>query len=144
MINIRKLSKRELICFIAEIGVYLPANVVLKTQLDKSESEFLHDVVTLATNYQVEEEELDFLSRFVSSYNEPNNDSYYCEEVPKYADVMSLDEWEELVSEGAFTDEDGFGNYAKEIDGKLMSCTDEVFGGFKPESATHVAWYNKQ
>jgi hypothetical protein len=63
-------------------------------------------------------------------------------DVDGYADVMTLSEWEDAVSDGLFNEDDGSGCWVK--DGKYMfdSVFDDVFGPV-PEGATHVAWFNK-
>ena len=67
----------------------------------------------------------------------------YSEEIPKYADVMTSEEWNESVECGMFTNYDGVGYFCK--DGK-MDTSLEVFsieGRLKSKDATHVAWFNK-
>jgi hypothetical protein len=62
----------------------------------------------------------------------------YNREIPDYADVMTLADWEEAVERGSFIPDDGIGYWCK--DGK--ESRDEVFET-DAEDATHVAWYNK-
>lgn len=66
------------------------------------------------------------------------NTRIYNEEVFEFADVMTVQEWQEAVEGGWFNNDDGSGYWVK--DGK--SCRDEVFSSL-PLDATHVAWYNK-
>jgi hypothetical protein len=62
----------------------------------------------------------------------------YDKEIPKYADMMTVAEWQESVEDGSFITYDGCGYWCK--DGKESG--DEVFET-EPLDATHVAWYNK-
>ena len=62
----------------------------------------------------------------------------YTQAIPDYADVMTLEDWEESVQCGAFIPNDGSGYWCK--DGKESG--DSVWST-DPEDATHVAWYNK-
>ncbi len=55
-----------------------------------------------------------------------------------FADVMTVEEWQEAVANGSFVEYDGSGYWAK--DGKESG--DSVWDT-DPEDATHVAWYNK-
>ncbi len=66
----------------------------------------------------------------------------YTEEIAKYGDVMSLEEWTEAVDQGFFTNEDGSGYFCK--DG-IMNRTIEVFSkaALGVTDATHVCWFNK-
>ena len=62
----------------------------------------------------------------------------YKGEVFDFADVMTVQEWQEAVKDGWFISDDGSGYWVK--DGK--ESRDEVFST-PPLDATHVAWYNK-
>lgn len=63
----------------------------------------------------------------------------YTEEVPEYADVYTIDAFNQAVKEGSFGNYDGSGYWVK--DGR-MSRDDEFFSSL-PLDATHVAWFNK-
>ena len=53
-------------------------------------------------------------------------------------DVYTIEEWNDVVSDGSITNDDGCGYWAK----NGMMCRDEVFS--TPQSdATHVVWFNK-
>lgn len=66
----------------------------------------------------------------------------YDQEVPDYGDLMTREEWLDMVKHGFFIDYDGMGSPVK--DGKAMngwvypSQADKL-----PEDATHVVWFNK-
>lgn len=62
----------------------------------------------------------------------------YKNEVPEYADVMTVEEWLDAVNSGLFVTYDGSGYWVKDN----KESNDEVFSS-KPEDATHVTWYNK-
>lgn len=62
----------------------------------------------------------------------------YDRPVPKYGDLMTIEEWNDAVNDGYIMDDDGSGYWVK--DG--MTCDDSVFGTDQ-EDATHVIWYNK-
>lgn len=62
----------------------------------------------------------------------------YTRTPPKYADIMTIEEWKEAVKDGYIMNDDGCGYWCK--DGK--ESNDEVFATFQFD-ATHVAWYNK-
>lgn len=62
----------------------------------------------------------------------------YNREVPDYADIFTVEEWNQSVKDGWFNNYDGDGYWVKDN----MQCSDEVFSS-QPEDATHVAWYNK-
>lgn len=67
----------------------------------------------------------------------------YTEEIPDYGDIMTIEEWNDCVEQGFFTNDDGSGYFCK--DGK-MDRTIEVFSpqAAKMEiDATHVCWFNK-
>lgn len=63
----------------------------------------------------------------------------YDEELPKYGDLMTVEDWKEDVESGSFINTDGSGYWVK--DGK-MSRDDEVFSSPQLD-ATHVMWFNK-
>lgn len=53
-------------------------------------------------------------------------------------DIMTVDEWNEAVKDGWFTNYDGFGYWCK----NGFQSDDEVFS--TPQlDATHVIWFNK-
>jgi hypothetical protein len=64
-------------------------------------------------------------------------------EVPDYADVFTLSEFEASCLSFCFTDYDGSGNYAK--DGKMYGpvCCRDIAAGQIDRRYTHVAWFNK-
>ena len=62
----------------------------------------------------------------------------YGRDIPDYADVMTVKDWQDAVQSGMFIPDDGTGYWAK--DGK--ESEDDPFYT-PPEDATHVAWYNK-
>lgn len=67
--------------------------------------------------------------------------------VPDFADLFTLEEFNQAVSAGVITDYDGSGYYAKEIDGVMIENSKYdplVFPDIADKlGATHVAWYNK-
>ena len=71
----------------------------------------------------------------------------FTEEIPKYGDVIEIDEWYEYVKDGDFIDYDGCGNFAK--DGLMTEsfcdrvCSLSAIRQAKEQGATHVAWFNK-
>lgn len=62
----------------------------------------------------------------------------YSGDLPSYADLMTVEDWNQSVEEGWFISDDGHGYWVK--DG--MQSRDEVFST-PQQDATHVAWYNK-
>lgn len=62
----------------------------------------------------------------------------YDGEVPDFADVMTVQEWQEAVEDGWFINDDGSGYWVK--DGK--ESDDMVFADPQLD-ATHVSWYHK-
>ena len=74
--------------------------------------------------------------------------------IPKFneyedgGDVMTLSDFCDNVHAGGFVDSDGFGNYAKMIDGVLMEsdvslAPSTVKCYYLRTDMTHVVWYNK-
>jgi hypothetical protein len=74
--------------------------------------------------------------------------------IPKFTeyedggDVMTLSDFCDCVHAGGFIDSDGFGNYAKMIDGVLMEsdvtlAPSTVKCYYLRTDMTHVVWYNK-
>lgn len=74
--------------------------------------------------------------------------------IPKFneyedgGDVMTLSDFCDDVHAGGFVDSDGFGNYAKMIDGVLMEsdvslAPSTVKCYYLRTDMTHVVWYNK-
>ena len=68
----------------------------------------------------------------------------------KYDDLLTLDEFLECVRDGAFIDDDGFGNWATAtkklpgwIDGGVSPSRVSSGQSVPPAWATHVVWYNK-
>lgn len=59
---------------------------------------------------------------------------------PNLGDVMTAEDWEDAVNDGAFIHSDGCGNWAT---AEGYSDDDNDVFGPKPEWATHVAWFNK-
>ena len=68
--------------------------------------------------------------------------------IPRYADVIPVDELIELVTSLSFVDYDGFGYWITDIESRLMDTTERVYpseveaGRINPQ-ATHVAWFNR-
>lgn len=62
----------------------------------------------------------------------------YETEVERFADLMTVEDWNSSVELGMFDNDDGCGYWVK--DG--LESRDEVFNS-EQEDATHVAWYNK-
>lgn len=62
----------------------------------------------------------------------------YAREIPKFADVMTVEVWNSCVEDGSFINDDGCGYWVKDD----MESRDEVFST-PQQDATHVAWYNK-
>lgn len=64
--------------------------------------------------------------------------------IPKYGDLMTMEEFAECVKTGMFIDDDGDGYYAFE-----NSMTDQyadlslISAGQQPKEFTHVVWFNK-
>lgn len=71
---------------------------------------------------------------------DPNEEEVrkYGRDIPDYAHVMTVTEWDQAVENGSFIPDDGIGFWCK--DGK--ESHDQVFYT-DCEDATHVAWYNK-
>lgn len=68
-----------------------------------------------------------------------NKNELPIEDVPEYAELMSLEEWQNAVEAGAFIPDDGTGYYATATKMNREACS---FGP-APAWATHVAWFNK-
>lgn len=64
----------------------------------------------------------------------------YAQELPDYGDLMTIAEWNEAVTCGALTDDDGSGNLVK--DGR-MSRVCVYPSTMDLRDATHVMWFNK-
>lgn len=62
----------------------------------------------------------------------------YKKDLPDYGDLMTVDQWNESVENGTFTNDDGFGHWVK----NNKESEDEVFST-PQKDATHVIWYNK-
>lgn len=64
--------------------------------------------------------------------------------VADYADVFTLEEWQEAVGDGLFVPDDGTGCW---LDEDRRYLTDYIFGDDvwtkPPEGAVWVAWFNK-
>lgn len=69
---------------------------------------------------------------------------YKLDDIPDYADVMTLQEFIENVNDGGFIDYDGFGHYV--LNGKETDITiypsDIEHGAIRREFDS-VAWYNR-
>lgn len=67
----------------------------------------------------------------------------YEREVPDYADVFTIEEFEAACRSHCFTDYDGSGNYVR--DGELYEsvCCKSIANGEIDHNYTHVAWFNK-
>lgn len=77
----------------------------------------------------------------VSPYaNWKDSDSIYVDEIPHYADLFTINEFDEMIEDQNIMEEDGIGYYS---DGEHMARKFPVFYTKKPEGATHVVWFNK-
>ena len=66
----------------------------------------------------------------------------FTEEIPKYGDKFTLEQWLDYCDDGWFTDYDGF---AQASNGTL--CTKKWYYPSEidklPEGTTHIIWFNK-
>jgi len=81
----------------------------------------------------------------IPEFSEP---SKWKEETEMIGDLFTLEDFIDNCKCGGFIDYDGSGNYAKEIDGKLMESNIDIYpSDIKHKSVrkdfTHVIWYNK-
>lgn len=67
----------------------------------------------------------------------------YSEALPKYGDLMTVQDFLETCASGGFIDYDGIGHPVK--DGKMMVSFDVKPSKRKdiPKDATHVMWFNR-
>lgn len=66
------------------------------------------------------------------------------EQIPDYADVMTLDEFVEAVKQGVFVNDDGSGYYATATEmSDVPAVPSEIRKGLLQPGFTHVAWFNK-
>lgn len=62
----------------------------------------------------------------------------YFKKIDEYAEIFTIDEWNDPINNICFTSWDGSGYWIK----NNLRSNDEVFS--TPQlDATHVAWYNK-
>lgn len=66
----------------------------------------------------------------------------YDEHIPKYGDIMTVEEFIEACKCGAFIDYDGFGNPAKDGYMSSMIISPSRLSQI-PLDATHIVWYNR-
>lgn len=69
---------------------------------------------------------------------------YELDDIPDYADVMTLQVFIENVNDGGFIDYDGFGHYV--LDGKETNITiypSDIKHGAIRQEFDSVAWYNR-
>lgn len=67
----------------------------------------------------------------------------YDGDIPKYADVMTVEHFKENVADGGFIDDDGIGHPVR--DKKQDMWTNVLPSDIEniPSDATHIAWYNR-
>ena len=69
---------------------------------------------------------------------------YKMEEIPDYGDVMSLKDFVECIKDGGFTDDDGYGNYAKdEMMTNINVYPSDVKHNAIRKDFDAVVWFNK-
>lgn len=67
----------------------------------------------------------------------------YSEAADQEDDVSTLEEWQEAVAAGFFSDCDGSGHWAKEVNGQILMQRQYADIHVPPADATHMVWYNK-
>ena len=65
----------------------------------------------------------------------------YEDEIPDYADVMTIQEFNGAVEDGFIINGDGIGYYVK--NNKMNRKLEVFYTVEEPKDATHVAWFNK-
>ena len=91
-----------------------------------------------------ETDELDSLSREKRMLMEPEFEIYN----KRNGDLFTMEHFIENCERGCFIDYDGHGDYAKEMDGKMMVsdigiCPSDIENNEYRKDFTHVVWYNK-
>ena len=64
------------------------------------------------------------------------------QEVKDYAEMYTIEEWEDIIECGAITPYDGTGYPAKFENGKFIEDDNQSCWNYKGDF-THIAWYNK-
>lgn len=66
------------------------------------------------------------------------------EDLPDYGDLMTLQEFEDCVVNGAFIDYDGHGHYASQTqESDAIVYPSDLMGRGFDRNFTHVIWYNR-
>ena len=60
--------------------------------------------------------------------------------LPKYGELITMEEWLNAVKGGWFIPYDGSGHWATATN---MDSSSDVWSGDPPEWATHVMWFNR-
>lgn len=69
---------------------------------------------------------------------------YELSPIPKYADLMTIEDFIECCENELFIDSDGIGYYAtKDKESSIEVCPSEIMSGRYRKDFTHVTWYNK-
>ena len=69
---------------------------------------------------------------------------YSMREIPKYGDLMTLNEFKESCEDALFIDYDGSGKYATKTQMSTIPVyPSDVTKGILREDFTHVVWFNK-
>lgn len=79
--------------------------------------------------------------RHISNASYEVEPTRYTENIPEYGDVMTVEEFNEYVENGFFSDCDGFGHPAKHnlMDGDtVVKPSTRIVG-----DATHIVWFNR-
>lgn len=97
----------------------------------------LEAILVEAERLEMENKELTNEVNEVLGIETPNS-RIYDEAIPKYGDIMTIEDWDESVEGGYIMDDDGHGYWAK--DGLMSRST--TFST-QQEDATHVIWFNK-
>ena len=69
-------------------------------------------------------------------------ENIFTEEIPKYGDLMNLQDWIECCEDGGFIDYDGFGcasNGTKMTDKHYYPSERNKI----PSGTTHIVWFNR-
>lgn len=73
-----------------------------------------------------------------------NNKEVIFRDIPKYGDLMPLEEFIDYVEDGGFIDCDGSGELATSTQVSNVDISPSDIGWIEiPEWVTHVVWYNK-
>ena len=75
----------------------------------------------------------------------PNNLIKSKNKIPKYADVMTMEDFKENCKCEMFTDSDGFGYpvIKNKMNRNLIIYPSDVMENNKYKKFTHIAWFNK-